>query len=230
VVGRRQPRQWPVESGLCSARMWRTADEVNVAARTSAMLWIWSLGSRAVGGEPITRAAGCSDPPAVSLAEVLPASSPSLFPATPLLLSPVGAPYSPCRRPPWAVAGPGATSRSARRRLVPPVPMRCAGFRCVSHQTHRAVCRSRAADATSSCTCTDARASYRAPAFGGALSLVRNDLGSSSTITDSDDESRSGPPDRMNSVRICRLHVPAPYARADAGCYRFGHPPLTPGR
>jgi hypothetical protein len=34
--------------------MWRTADVVNVPARTSAMLWIWSLGSRAAGGGPIT--------------------------------------------------------------------------------------------------------------------------------------------------------------------------------
>jgi hypothetical protein len=77
--------------------MWRTADEVKVAARTSAMLWIWSLGSRATGGDPITRAGCCSGLSAVlgvCLADLL-ASSPSLFPATPLLLSPVDAPCSP---------------------------------------------------------------------------------------------------------------------------------------
>ena len=39
---------------------WRTADVVNVDARTSAMLWIWSLDSRAMGGDPIRRAAGPS--------------------------------------------------------------------------------------------------------------------------------------------------------------------------
>lgn len=96
VVGRRQPRQWPVASGLCSAKMWRTADEVKVAASTSAMLWIWSLGSLATGGDPITCAAGCSDPQAVPRVHPadLAASSPSLFPATPLLLSPVDAPCS----------------------------------------------------------------------------------------------------------------------------------------
>ncbi|GAA0938884.1 hypothetical protein GCM10009559_32970 [Pseudonocardia zijingensis] len=71
--------------------MWRTADVVKVAARTSAMLWIWSLGSRATGAAPITRSAGRADLPPVVLVD-LPASSPSLYPATPLLLSPVGAP------------------------------------------------------------------------------------------------------------------------------------------
>jgi hypothetical protein len=77
------------------------------------MLWIWSLGSRATGGDPITRTVGCGDPLTelrVYLAD-LPASTPSLFAATPLLLSPVDAPYSPV--PPIApglVVGPGATS------------------------------------------------------------------------------------------------------------------------
>jgi hypothetical protein len=46
-------------------------------------------------------------------------------------------------------------------RLLPPVPLRCAGLRCVRRRTHRAVCRSRAANATRLCTRARARASER---------------------------------------------------------------------
>jgi hypothetical protein len=136
---------------------------VNVAARTSAMLWIWSLGSLATGVDPITRARGCSRLSAVPCICIagLSASSPSLFPATPLLLSPVDAPcpsVPPIARVAWRPCDEPGT---LVERLVPPVPLRCAGLRCVRRRTHRAVCRSQAANATRPCTRVRARASER---------------------------------------------------------------------
>jgi len=110
--------------------MWRTADEVNVAASTSAMLWIWSLGSRATGGDPITRAEDREGPSAslrICRAGLL-ASSPSLFPATPLLLSPVGAPCSPVPPIAWAGEGLGDETGALVRRRVPPFPWAVPGF------------------------------------------------------------------------------------------------------